>query len=40
VEAALRAAHPYDLPEILAVPVIDGYAPYIGWIAAETKPAD
>jgi periplasmic divalent cation tolerance protein len=40
VEAALRAAHPYELPEILAVPVIDGYAPYIGWIAAETRPVD
>lgn len=38
VEAALRAAHPYELPEIIAVPVIDGYAPYIDWIAAETEP--
>ena len=36
VEAALRAAHPYELPEIIAVPVIDGYAPYLDWIAAET----
>lgn len=39
VEAALRSAHPYELPEIIAVPVIDGYAPYIGWIVAETKAA-
>jgi periplasmic divalent cation tolerance protein len=38
VEAALRAAHPYELPEIIAVPVIDGFTPYLDWIAAETAP--
>ena len=27
VEAAIRARHPYELPEILAVPVADGFAP-------------
>jgi periplasmic divalent cation tolerance protein len=36
VEAEIRARHPYELPEILAVPVIDGFEPYLGWIAAET----
>ena len=36
VEAAIRQRHPYELPEILAVPVIHGLAPYLGWIAAET----
>ena len=33
VEAAIRAQHPYELPEIIAVPIIDGYAPYLDWIA-------
>lgn len=36
VEAAIRAHHPYELPEILAVPVIHGLAPYLDWIGAET----
>lgn len=36
VEAAIRARHPYELPEILAVPLIYGLLPYLGWIAAET----
>ena len=29
--------HPYEVPEVLAVPVESGYPPYLEWIAAETK---
>ena len=36
VEAAIRARHPYELPEILAVPIVHGLAPYLDWIAGET----
>ena len=36
VEAAIRAQHAYELPEILAVPVVDGLARYVDWIADET----
>jgi periplasmic divalent cation tolerance protein len=36
VEAAIRAHHPYELPEIVAVPVTEGLAPYLQWIADET----
>jgi periplasmic divalent cation tolerance protein len=36
VEAAIRASHPYELPEILAVPLIHGLVPYLDWIASET----
>ena len=36
IEAAIRAQHPYELPEIIAVPIIDGFAPYLDWIADET----
>ena len=39
VEAEIRARHPYELPEIIAVPAIDGFEPYLGWIAAETGSA-
>lgn len=37
VEAAIRAGHPYELPEIVAVTCTDGFAPYLDWIAAETQ---
>jgi len=37
VEAAIRARHPYELPDIVAIPLSDGYAPYLEWIAAETR---
>jgi periplasmic divalent cation tolerance protein len=36
VEAAIRAGHPYELPEIVAVPLLDGSRPYLDWLAAET----
>jgi len=36
VEAAIKARHPYELPEILAVPVVDGLSRYVEWIADET----
>lgn len=36
VEAAILAGHPYELPEILAVPIQDGLERYLDWIRAET----
>jgi periplasmic divalent cation tolerance protein len=36
LEQALRAAHPYELPEILAFPVERGLPEYLEWVAAET----
>ena len=37
VEAAIVAAHPYELPEIVAVPVTHGLPAYLDWIGAETR---
>lgn len=37
LEHALRAAHPYELPEIIAVPIERGLPAYLDWVAAETK---
>jgi periplasmic divalent cation tolerance protein len=37
LEKALRAGHPYELPEIVAVPVERGLPAYLDWVAAETK---
>ena len=36
VEAAIRELHAYELPEIVAVPITDAFAPYIGWLHDET----
>ncbi|TAH40557.1 MAG: divalent-cation tolerance protein CutA [Betaproteobacteria bacterium] len=35
LEAAIRAHHPYELPEIVAVPVQQGFTPYLAWVAGE-----
>lgn len=32
LEEAIRARHPYELPEIIAVPVTGGLAPYLHWV--------
>jgi periplasmic divalent cation tolerance protein len=38
LEAAIRAAHPYELPEIIALPVVAGLPSYLQWVVAETSP--
>ena len=38
LEAALRKAHPYEVPEIIAVPVEVGLPTYLAWVADETRP--
>ena len=35
VEARIRALHPYEVPEILQVPVTAGFAPYLRWVDAS-----
>lgn len=34
---AILARHPYELPEIVAVPIVGGLPPYLRWVARETK---
>ncbi len=36
LEARLRQLHPYQLPEIIALPIHTGSADYLNWIAANT----
>jgi periplasmic divalent cation tolerance protein len=36
LEAALRRLHPYDVPEILALPVAGGSDAYLRWVVAQT----
>jgi len=33
---ALTRMHPYEVPEILVVPVIDGHASYLQWVREQT----
>ena len=37
LEKAVKAVHPYDVPEIIALPIVRGNASYLAWLAAETK---
>ncbi|MCU7843648.1 MAG: divalent-cation tolerance protein CutA [Candidatus Thiodiazotropha sp. (ex Monitilora ramsayi)] len=37
LEAVLRAKHPYELPEILAVPVEQGLQGYLDWVERCTN---
>lgn len=36
LEAALKAVHPYEVPEVIALPVERGSKAYLDWLAAET----
>ena len=33
----IKKLHSYEVPEIIALPVVAGYAPYLAWVQAETK---
>jgi periplasmic divalent cation tolerance protein len=36
VETAIRKLHPYELPEVIAVPITAGSEGYLNWIAQST----
>jgi len=36
VVAAIKSQHPYEVPEIIALPVTHGYPPYLDWVRQET----
>jgi periplasmic divalent cation tolerance protein len=37
VEAAIKSHHPYETPEIIAVPIVKGSKEYLQWISEETE---
>lgn len=37
IEAAIRRLHPYEVPEIIALPVTHGLPAYLQWLVAETR---
>ncbi len=36
VEQLIKMMHPYELPEVIVVPIADGSPAYLQWITAET----
>ena len=36
-QARMRALHPYDVPEILNIPVAGGWPDYLGWVAGQCR---
>jgi periplasmic divalent cation tolerance protein len=39
VRARVVALHPYDVPEVLVLPVLGGHEPYLQWVRAEVAEA-
>jgi periplasmic divalent cation tolerance protein len=37
LQQSILEMHPYELPEIIAVPIITGFSPYLEWIDAHCK---
>ena len=40
VEEIVRAQHPYDVPELIAIPITHGLPAYLDWVATETEKHD
>ena len=37
LEAKILSVHPFEVPEIIAVPILAGSQTYLSWIAAQVK---
>ncbi len=37
LEEIIRSHHPYDLPEIIVLPITNGLPAYLEWVAQETE---
>jgi len=33
----IRNLHSYELPEMIVLPIVGGYSPYLQWLAEETR---
>ena len=38
LQQRIQAIHPYDVPEILALPVMTGNTAYLAWLQEQTTP--
>lgn len=39
IVARVAAVHPYEVPCVLALPVVGGLPAYLDWVRAETRPS-
>lgn len=37
LEKIILELHPYEVPEVIALPAVRGFSQYLDWIAAETS---
>ncbi len=37
LKRAILCLHPYEVPEIIALPILDGHRPYLEWLSQETR---
>jgi periplasmic divalent cation tolerance protein len=37
IESTIKANHPYQVPEIIAIPIVEGLPAYVAWLKEETK---
>ena len=40
LEEIVRTKHPYEIPELIAIPIKFGLTDYLGWLATETEEHD
>jgi len=40
LKAALEKAHSYEVPEVLAIPIVDGAANYLHWLGENLRSQD
>jgi periplasmic divalent cation tolerance protein len=40
LEAAIKSAHPYEVPEIIAIPIAAGLPAYLEWVVQQTTKDD
>jgi periplasmic divalent cation tolerance protein len=38
LRARVATLHPYDIPEIIALPILAGHPPYLQWLSDTTQP--
>ncbi len=38
LERAIKSMHPYDVPEIIAMPITAGLPSYLAWVESESRP--
>ena len=38
LKARLVELHPYELPEVVVIPIAGGHQPYLDWLAEQVRP--